>query len=133
MMNDAQLLPNWLAHRAAVLPDQLALLADGARWTFAALDRWASAMARGLLARGAAPGDRVALLLRNRPEFVALAHAAPRAGVTLVLLNARLAAPELAWQIADSGAHLLIYDADTAALAEMAIKQIGLVPARLPT
>ena len=51
------LLPNWLSHRAAVLPNQPALLADGARWTFAALDRWASAMARGLLARGVAPSD----------------------------------------------------------------------------
>jgi o-succinylbenzoate---CoA ligase len=122
-MNDAQILPNWLAHRAAVLPDQLALLATGARWTFVALDRWASAMARGLLVRGAVPGARVALLLRNRPEFVALAHAAPRAGVTLVLLNTRLAATELAWQIADSGARLLLYDSDTAALAELALKQ----------
>ncbi|MDQ2999488.1 MAG: o-succinylbenzoate--CoA ligase, partial [Chloroflexota bacterium] len=122
-MNNAQSLPNWLAHRAAVLPDQPALLADGARWTFAALDRWASAIARGLLARGAASGDRVALLLRNRPEFVALAHAAPRAGVTLVLLNARLAAPELAWQIADSGARLLLYDANTAVLADAALTQ----------
>jgi O-succinylbenzoic acid--CoA ligase len=125
MMNDAQSLPNWLAHRAAVLPAQPALLADGARWTFAALDHWASNMARFLLARGAAPGDRVALLLRNRPEFVALVHAAPRAGVTLVLLNTRLAAPELAWQIADSGARLLIYDTDTAALAALALAQIG--------
>ncbi len=122
MMNEAQSLPNWLSHRAAVLPNQLALLADGARWTFADLDRWASAMAHGLLAHGAVLGDRVALLLRNRPEFVALAHAAPRAGVTLVLLNTRLAAPELAWQIADSGARLLIYDADTAALATAAIE-----------
>jgi O-succinylbenzoic acid--CoA ligase len=122
-MNDAQSLPNWLAHRAAVLPDQPALLADGKRWTFAAFDRWASTVARALLARGLAPGDRIALLLRNRPEFVALAHAAPRVGVTLVLLNARLAAPELAWQIADSGAQLLIYDADTAALAETACAQ----------
>jgi O-succinylbenzoic acid--CoA ligase len=121
-MNDSPSLPNWLAHRAAVLPEQPALLAAGKRWTFATLDRWASAMARALLARGVAPGDRVALLLRNRPEFVALAHAAPRAGVTLVLLNTRLAAPELAWQIADSGARLLIYDADTAALAELALK-----------
>ena len=123
MMNDAQSLPNWLAHRAAVLPEQPALFADGASWTFAALDRWASAMAQALLACGVIPGDRVALLLRNRPEFVALAHAAPRAGATLVLLNARLAAPELAWQLADSGARLLIYEADTLALAEIALAQ----------
>src|SRR5215211_6259319 len=112
-MNDIYSLPNWLSHRAAVLADQPALLADGARWTFGELDRWAGALARGLLARGVAPGDRVALLLRNRPEFVALAHAAPRAGVVLVPLNTRLAAPELAWQIVDSSAQLLIYDADT--------------------
>src|SRR5262245_61480945 len=97
-MNDSQFMPNWLAHRAAVLPNQVALLAHGKRWTFAELDRWASAMARGLLALGMVPGDRVALLLRNRPEFVALAHAAPRAGITLVPLNTRLTAPELAWQ-----------------------------------
>jgi O-succinylbenzoic acid--CoA ligase len=125
MMNDSQLLPNWLAHRAAVLPGRLALLADDARWTFAELDRRASAMARGLLARGLIAGDRVALLLRNHPQFVALAHAAPRAGVTLVLLNTRLAAPELGWQIADSGARLLIYDADTAALAAAALAQVS--------
>src|SRR5437868_7507838 len=86
MTNDPQSLPNWLAHRAAVLPEQPALLASGERWTFAALDRWASHMARALLARGAAPGDRVALLLRNRPEFVAVACAASRVGVMLVLL-----------------------------------------------
>jgi O-succinylbenzoic acid--CoA ligase len=64
----------------------------------------------------------VALLLRNCPEFVALAHAAPRAGVALVPLNTRLAAPELAWEIADSGARLLIYHAGTAALAQAAIE-----------
>jgi o-succinylbenzoate---CoA ligase len=122
-MNDVQTLPDWLAHRATVLLEQPALLADGARWTFVALDRWASAMACGLLSRGVAPGDRVALLLRNSPEFVALAHAAPRAGVTLVPLNTRLAAPELAWQLADSGACLLIYDAETAALAAAALAQ----------
>src|SRR5215212_6565589 len=132
MINDTQSLPNWLSHRAAVLPEQPALLSDGVRWTFAALDRWASAMARGLLMHGAAPGDRVALLLRNRPEFVALGHAAPRAGVTLVLLNTRLAAPELAWQLTDSGARLLIYDSDTAALAEAALTERAAVGAVQP-
>jgi O-succinylbenzoic acid--CoA ligase len=120
-MNSTQSLPNWLSHRATVLPDRPALLDDGARWGYAELDRWASTLAHALLARGVAPGDRVALLLRNRPEFVALAHAAPRAGITLVPLNTRLAAPELAWQIGDAGARQLIYDPDTAALAEAAL------------
>jgi O-succinylbenzoic acid--CoA ligase len=121
-MTNTALAPNWLAHRASVMPDRPALLAAGARWSFAELDGWASRLARALIARGARGGDRVALLLRNSSEFVALAHAAPRAGIALVPLNHRLAASELAWQIADSGARLLIYDTHNAALAEAALE-----------
>src|SRR4029079_10240790 len=82
-------------------------------------------LARALLNLGAQPGDRVALLLQNSPDFVALAHAAPRAAVVLVPLNTRLAAPELAWQLADAGARLLIYDAQNAALVELVLKQLA--------
>jgi O-succinylbenzoic acid--CoA ligase len=117
-MHDVWILPNWLAHRAAVTPDRSALLAAGTRWSFADLNRWACALARGLIAHGAQPGDRVALLLRNSPEFVGLAHAAPRAGVTLVPLNIRLTTPELTWQLGDSGARLLVFDSHTAPQAE---------------
>jgi len=122
------ILPNWLAHRANSAPDQLALIADGASWSFAELDLWASALARGLAALGARPGERVALLLRNSPEFVALIHAAPRLDVTLAPLNTRLAAPELAWQIADAGVQTLIYDADNAALAAAALQRLDAPP-----
>src|SRR5919201_3915638 len=118
------ILPNWLTHRSNSAPDRPALIADGATWSFAELDRWASALARRLAALGARPGDPVALLLRNSPEFVALIHAAPRLGITLAPLNTRLAAPELAWQIADTGAQLLIYDADTADLARSALQRL---------
>src|SRR5262245_13932289 len=101
-------LPTQLPHRPPAAPDRPALPAEESRCTFAELGRWTTAMARKLVAHGARPGDRVGLLLANSPEFVALAHAAPRAGVTLVPLNARLAAPELAWQIADAGARMLL-------------------------
>jgi O-succinylbenzoic acid--CoA ligase len=115
-------LPNWLAHRAAVMADRPALLAGEARWTFAALDQAARATAHTLLAAGAQPGERVGLLLRNSAEFAAVVHAAPLAGVALVPLNTRLAAPELAWQLADSGARLLVFDAHNAALAKSALE-----------
>jgi O-succinylbenzoic acid--CoA ligase len=121
-------LPNWLAYRAYSAPDRPALIADGASWSFAELDRWASALARGLAALGARPDDRVALLLRNSPELVALIHAAPRLGVTLAPLNTRLAAPELAWQIVDAGVHTLIYDAEHAALATSALQRLEVPP-----
>jgi O-succinylbenzoic acid--CoA ligase len=127
-MANANTVPNWLAHRADSLPHQPALIADEATWSFAELDSWANALARRLAALGARPGDRVALLLRNSPEFVALIHAAPRLGVTLAPLNTRLAAPELAWQIADAGARALIYDADNAALAAAALERLEAPP-----
>lgn len=120
--NDAQVLPNWLARRAAAMPEQPALLAAGAQWSFAELNRRACVLARALITYGMQPGDRVALLLRNSPEFVALVHAAPRAGVTLVPLNTRLTAPELAWQLGDSGARLLVFDGHTAPQAKALLK-----------
>lgn len=109
MMNE-QLMPNWLRRRAALAPDSLALLAGTTRWSFAELDQQATLLAQALLAQGIKAGDRVALLARNSPLFVALVHAMPRIGATLVPLNLRLAAAELAWQLADVGAALLLYD-----------------------
>jgi O-succinylbenzoic acid--CoA ligase len=111
------LLPDWLARRAALHPGRPALLVADAAWSFAELDAWASAVAARLAALGVAPGDRVALLARNTPAYVAAVHAAPRAGVILVPLNARLAPAELAWQLADCGASLLLFDAPHAQLA----------------
>lgn len=112
-------LPDWLAARAASSPDGLALSCAGptlepARFTYADLHVAASAVARRLAALDVVPGDRVALLLRNRAEFAALVHAAPRLQVVLVPLNTRLTPAELAWQVADSGARLLVHAWDEA-------------------
>jgi O-succinylbenzoic acid--CoA ligase len=111
------LLPDWLARRAALHPERPALLADGRATTFAALSAWADSLAALLAAAGALPGDRVALLARNSAAFAAVVHAAPRAGLVLVPLNTRLAPAELAWQLADCGAALLLHDAAHAELA----------------
>jgi O-succinylbenzoic acid--CoA ligase len=111
-------LPDWLARRAAINPHHPALIAGGLTWSFGELDARAMVAARRLAGAGAREGQRVALLLRNSPTFVALIHAAPRAGAVLLPLNTRLSAPELAWQLADAGAHLLIYDAAGAAMAD---------------
>ncbi|KAB8141646.1 o-succinylbenzoate--CoA ligase [Chloroflexia bacterium SDU3-3] len=117
-------LPDWLARRASIAPEAPALIAGETRWSFAALDAQASAAARRLAALGLRPGDRVAVLMRNTPLFVALVHAAPRLGVTLVLQNTRLAAPELVWQLNDAGAEALIYDPAFTALAEAIGQQL---------
>jgi O-succinylbenzoic acid--CoA ligase len=110
-------LPDWLAHRARTIPDRLAVIVGGERWTFAELDARANRAARRLAALGVAAGDRVAVLLHNGPAMVELVHAVPRLGAILVPLNARLAAAELAWQTSDVGARLVVAHERTAPLA----------------
>ncbi|WP_020417513.1 (2,3-dihydroxybenzoyl)adenylate synthase [Amycolatopsis sp. ATCC 39116] len=75
-----------LAEGAAAHGDRVALVAaDGARWTYAELDAWASRLAAGLVSAGLRPGERVVVQLPNVPEFVALFFAFLRAGVLPVL------------------------------------------------
>ncbi len=101
---------DWLRVRAAMTPDRLAVLAGSCEISFAALDARADAVARGLLDRGVGDGDRLAVLLPNGVSFIELVHAAPRAGAIIVPLNTRLSHDELAWQLRDSGAALLVFD-----------------------
>jgi acyl-CoA synthetase (AMP-forming)/AMP-acid ligase II len=96
-----------LSNAVREAPDEPALYFGDDAWTFAALERWVDALAAGL-SEFAAPGDRVAVLAENHPAVVAAYYAVPRAGMSLVLLNYRLAAPELAAMLRDSGARVLI-------------------------
>jgi O-succinylbenzoic acid--CoA ligase len=57
------------------------------------------------------------VLARNVPAYVAAIHAAPRCGTVLAPLNIRLAPAELAWQLADCGATLLLHDTEHASVA----------------
>jgi O-succinylbenzoic acid--CoA ligase len=110
-------LPDWLAHRAAVAPHRTALVADGRAWTFAAYDADVGDVARRIVALGVGDGARVATLLHNGADAARLVHAVRRAGAVLVPLNVRLSEGELAWQLRDVGAALLVVHGRTAAAA----------------
>ncbi len=73
-------LPDWLAHRASVLPSHAALVEGARTITYAELDGWAEAVASALRHAGIEPGDRVALLAANSAEFAAAVHGVSRAG-----------------------------------------------------
>jgi len=77
-------------------------------WTYADLDEQASRVARALLAGGLAHGDRVALLMGNRPEWVAAAFGVARAGGVFVPVNTYLEARELEYVLNHSDAGTLI-------------------------
>ncbi|MCK9520286.1 MAG: o-succinylbenzoate--CoA ligase [Dehalococcoidia bacterium] len=112
----------WLAHRADVLPAHPAVVLGDTTLTYRELDAAATALAGRLQAEGVAPGDRVALLVLNSLELVVAIHAVPRAGAILLPLNARLIPPELAYQLEDAAASLLLYHDRTAGQAAEAAR-----------
>ncbi len=90
-------------------------LAHGARTlTYAELDRAADRIARGLRARGVAPETRVALLLEPSPAMVAALLAVLKAGGAYVPLDTASPPERLRWMLADSGARLVLTQAELA-------------------
>ena len=119
-------MPDWLQHRASALPGATAVVqADGAALTFAELDARVAALAAALETRGIGAGQHVALLALNSLEFVDAVHAVTRLDAVLVPLNARLTPAELAYQLENCGARLLLAHAPTAALAREATAITG--------
>jgi O-succinylbenzoic acid--CoA ligase len=88
-----------------------ALVVGGRSVGRAELATRADALAGWLASAGARSGEPLAALLENGLPFAELLHAADRLGALLLPLNVRLTLPELAFQLRDSGARLLLYDA----------------------
>jgi O-succinylbenzoic acid--CoA ligase len=100
----------WISWRAAATPQAMALEPeDAAAISWRALENRARRLAGGLAGRGLAPGDVVAVLMGNVTDFVALLHAADLAGLTILPLNTRLGARELAFALDDTRARLLVH------------------------
>lgn len=85
--------------------------------TFAELVRYC---AKSLKERGIEQGDRVALLLTNRPEFLIVTSAAAAIGAISVPINFRLAAGEVTYILDNVTPKLLYVEQQTAKLAEAA-------------
>ncbi len=114
MSSNAQ---TWLASAARANPQTPALIIGDQTWTYAELHTLAQQCAAHLHTRGIRSGDRIAVLLPNSWEYVALIHATALLGAILVPLNTRLTAAEIAWQVGHVNAVLLIYAPVSAALA----------------
>ena len=101
-----------LRERATVSPGLEAFVEPetGVRETYRQLNGRVNRCADALATLGLESGDRVAMLMPNGVEFVSLFYAAAKLGLVAVPLNTRLAAAELDFIVADSGARALIHD-----------------------
>jgi fatty-acyl-CoA synthase len=111
----------WLRDRAALTPHRTAIEFEGETVSYAELDRRSESVAAELLASGARRGDRIASLTANSPEHVVLFFACAKAGLILMPLNWRLAAPELAYQLDDAEPAFLFVERDQAEAAKAAL------------
>ena len=98
-------------------PSRIGFVVGDASRTMAELDERVDRLGQALLARGVGPGDRVAILMTNCIEMIEALFAITRLGAIAVPLNFRLVASEVTFLIADSGAEVIIVNADMASLA----------------
>jgi fatty-acyl-CoA synthase len=112
-MLDAATYPELLSAAAAWAPEKVFLHAtfasgESGAVTFSGLDERSRRVAAGLLARGMAPGDRIAIAAPNLAEWLEVFFGAARIGVVVVTLNVRYRSRELEYMLNQSGARLLV-------------------------
>jgi acyl-CoA synthetase (AMP-forming)/AMP-acid ligase II len=119
-----------IARRNALrFPGKPALVCGERAWTWAALDARVDRVANALLGAGLAPGDRVAILAGNCPEFIEIYFACARTGIIAVPVNFRLLPHELAEILHHAEPRLLIVDcayAESARAVEPMLPTLGL-------
>ncbi|MEO7815236.1 MAG: class I adenylate-forming enzyme family protein [Sphingomicrobium sp.] len=98
-----------------------AVIAGEERLTFADLDRLSGEVARGLVDRGVAKGDRVAIAMRNCPSWIITYMAALKAGAIATLVNGWWQTAEMHHALSLTAPKLILADAPRAArIAEVA-------------
>jgi len=102
-MNLARLLTDTAASR----PDRVALRLDTQTISYRELAEASERVAGLLAAYDVAPGDRVAIMLPNVPEFASIYYGVLRAGAVVVPMNPLLKAREVAFYLSDSGARMV--------------------------
>jgi long-chain acyl-CoA synthetase len=92
--------------------EKVFLVYEDERVTYEAFHRAVAAFAAELQAQGVAKGDRVAVIMRNLPEWVVAFYAAASIGAIVTPLNAWWTGPELEYGLTDSGTKAVVVDAE---------------------
>jgi len=101
-------LADLLQRSAAEHPTRVAIKLDETELSYTALDQAATRAAALLGARGVQPGDRVGIMLPNVAYFPICYYGALRAGAAVVPMNGLLKEREVAFQLGDAEAKILL-------------------------
>ncbi len=99
----------YLVESADMYPDGAALRCDGATTTFSELADHAARFAAYLGDRGLRPGDRVGVMLTNRPEFATVFYGVLHAGAVVVPMDPLRSAREVAFVLTNTDVRLLVF------------------------
>jgi fatty-acyl-CoA synthase len=98
-----------LVDRSAVkYGDKEYMYFEGGRWSFRQVKEEIDRAARGLMALGIQPGDKVSLWLMNRPEWVFIQFALAKIGAVLVPINTQFRTADLDYVVRQSDTSTLI-------------------------
>ena len=100
----------FILRRAGEVPDRPALVdgPSGRTYTYGVLAEMIRRFAGGLAARGLGPGDTIALMAPNIPEYAIAFHGAAVAGVAVSTINPTYTAEEVRFQLQDSLASMVV-------------------------
>ena len=109
-------------------PDKKALIVEDRALTYAELEQRSNALAHAFRAAGTVPSDVIATVLPNTAVAAEIWWACMRSGLYYSPVNWHLTPDEIRWQVADSGASLLLHDGSCAAVVAEAVRGLGVVP-----
>ena len=112
---------SFLERTAAVFPDRPAVIHGSLTRSWAETHARCVRLASALTRRGIGPGDTVAIMAPNIPEFLEASHGVPMAGAVLNSLNIRLDAAAIAFILTHSETKLLLADREFGAIVAGAI------------
>ena len=116
---------DWPKRRAFLSGERTAFIEGDRRVSYADFDRRTDQLAKALRETGVRPGDRVGALMVNSVAFLETMFAAAKLGAIFAPMNFRLAAPEVTFLLADSGADVFVWSHECSNLARDALAGDG--------
>jgi acyl-CoA synthetase (AMP-forming)/AMP-acid ligase II len=118
-----------LKNNAQEIPDKPAIIFNNKITTFKTLNERAARVGAAMASLGLKPKDRVAVILRNRTEYLEIIHGLVKAGMTLVPVNWRLAPEEMRYVIDNSDASAVMVSSEFLEKLTPIMKQLPKVSA----